>query len=357
MNDTVWWGTYPEAGLGTPTGVGEGLWRQNPADASLALELPAPSFMVGHPSLPLLYAVSEEDASAVHVIDVAHPDAPQVLQSLVTGGSSACHVLMAPDSRTLYISHYGSGDLAVVRLSEDGRLLGDGSAQRFAHTGSGPNADRQEAPHAHFAGFGPGGHHVLVADLGTDELRRYAIRADGLLDDHGIAATLPGGSGPRHFVVKGEHLYVACELTSRVATLRWDASSGTAETIADQPATTVTPTSADANFPSHIVLHDDLLLVGVRGADVIALHDLSPEGHANYRGAVDAGHWPRHFAIIDDRLHVGAERGHEVRTVPLPDVLALAPEAEVGEVAELTYASAPMPSPAFVIAHPNVTTG
>ncbi|WP_161794228.1 lactonase family protein [Demequina sediminicola] len=357
MANTVWWGTYPEAGLGSPTGTGEGVWRQSASDASRALELPAPSFMAGHPSLSLLYVTSEEDASQLHVVDVSDESAPSVAASVPTGGSGACHVLISPDARTLYISHYGSGDLSVIQLDENGMPVAEAAAQVLGHAGSGPRTDRQDAPHAHSAGFGPGGHHVLVADLGTDELRRYAVRADGLLDDHGIAATLPAGSGPRHFVVGdgrggSDLLYVACELSGTIVTLRWDAHAGEAYAIAEQPVTTVSPRSADDNYPSHIVLHDGVLFTGVRGADVIALHDLSPEGQLNYRTSIDAGHWPRHFAIIAQRLHVGAERGHEVRTYDMDDVLALPPENEVGYVAHVAHASAAMPSPAFAIALP-----
>ncbi|MDE0573693.1 lactonase family protein [Demequina sp. B12] len=351
MTDNVWWGTYPEAGLGSPTGVGEGIWRQTPQDAALALELPAPSFMVLHPSLPLLYAVSEEDESVVHAVDVSEPAAPRVVSSVATLGAGACHVLIAADARTLYVSHYTSGTLAVVSVGEDGHFTDDSPAQVFSHQGSGPNADRQDAPHAHFAGFGPGGHHVLVADLGTDELRRYALRPDGLLDNHGVAARLPGGSGPRHFVVNGDLIYVACELTGTLVTLRWDAHAGEAEAIDIQDVTTAPPRTADQNYPSHLILHDSLLLTGVRGADVISVHDLSPEGHLNYRTAFDAGHWPRHFAINGDTLHVGAERGHEVRAYALADVEALDPEQEVGQVVTLAHAAAALPSPAFAIGH------
>ena len=67
MSSRWWWGTYPEAGLGTPTGLGEGLWSMTPGDttAILALELPAPSFVIAHPDLPILYAVTEEERSTV----------------------------------------------------------------------------------------------------------------------------------------------------------------------------------------------------------------------------------------------------------------------------------------------------
>jgi len=77
---------------------------------------------------------------------------------------------------------------------------------------------------------------------------------------------------------------------------------------------------------------------------------MSPEGEARYRASLDVGYWPRHFAVVGDRLHVGLEKGHEVRSYRLADVLALPPEASVGGVAALPYASAPVVSPACVTA-------
>jgi 6-phosphogluconolactonase len=352
MTDTIWWGTYPEAGLGTPTGTGEGLWRQTAADAHLALALPAPSFVVAHPMLPLLYAICETDATEVVVIDVSDQAAPSVLATVATGGDAGCHLLLGRDARTLYASHYMSGELAVISLGADGLPSSQVPDQVFGHDGSGPRADRQEGPHAHFAGFAPGERHVLVCDLGTDELRRYVVGEGGLLEANGVAATLPAGSGPRHFAVRGERIYVLCELDSTLRTLRWDPASATAEVI-DEVASTPVPnrTGEAGSQDSHVLLVDDeVLLAGVRGADVIAIFDLSPEGDVRYRTSFDAGFWPRHFAIVGDRLHVGAERGHEVRAYALADVLALPAETEVGQVVEVTHASAALPSPACAVA-------
>lgn len=352
MTDQLWWGTYPEAGLGTPTGVGEGLWSQTPADARLALALDAPSWMVPHPSLPLIYAVSESDDSAIHAVDVSEPEMPRVAASMHTGGASACHALLAAGALTLYVAHYMSSDLVAIRIGEDGLFEDDAPVQSFPHVGAGPNEARQDASHAHFVTYAPGRKHLLVCDLGTDELRRYAIRADGLLDEDGIAASLPPGTGPRHLAVHGDLIYVLGELSTAVLTLRWDPATASADLIADLPATTAPARSAEVRDSSEILLLDEenVLLVAVRGADVIAVHDLSPEGEVRYRASFDAGHWPRHFAVSDGRLHVGCERGHEVRTYALADVLGLAPEAEVGAIAELAHASAPMPSPAFALA-------
>lgn len=353
----LWWGTYPPDGLGTPVGRGEGLYRQElsgtaPGATALALELDAPSYVVAHPRLPLLYVASEAPASALLVVDVT--GAPRVVATVPTGGSDACHLLLSPRADVVYVSHYGSGDVAVVLLGEDGLPVADAPQQLWGHQGSGPREDRQEGPHAHFAAYAPGARHVLVADLGTDELRRYAVRDDGLLEPSGIAATFDPGAGPRHLVVHREHIYVVCELDHTLVTLRWDPATASGLAVAVAPTTAAPHRTGDTVYDAHIALVEreerDTLLVSVRGVDVIALHDLSPEGEARYRTSLDVGYWPRHFAVVGDRLHVGLEKGHEVRAYSLADVLALPAETAVGGMAALPYTSAPVVSPACVVA-------
>jgi 6-phosphogluconolactonase len=345
----LWWGTYPAAGLGTQEGLGEGIWRSDGDAPEQALVLPSPSFVIAHPDLPLLYAVTEADPSIVHIVDIADATSPTVIASLTTGGNAGCHLLLSPDALTLYVSHYLSGDVGVIGLLPDGLFASEEVAQLLGHEGSGARLDRQEAPHAHSSGLAPGGKHLLVADLGTDELRRYRIEGDGTLAQDGIAATLPPGAGPRHFAVRGNLIYVVCELDHMLRTLRWDAASASAEVIDEVVSTTAPHRTGDEVNDGHIVALGDMLLVSVRGADVISVFDLSPEGQARYRGCFDAGFWPRHFAVSGEELWVGAERGHEVRRYDLADVLALPPESGVGEVATLPCESYPVTSPACVV--------
>jgi 6-phosphogluconolactonase (cycloisomerase 2 family) len=352
-------GTYPLDGLGTPVGQGEGVWHADIAidgvitAAQVAVE-PAPSFLAAHPQLPLLYAVEEKAPTSLAVWDVR--GVPQEFARVDLAGSHGCHLLMAPDGGTIYVSHYGTGEVSVVPLALGGAPLATTPAQTVSHAGFGPRSDRQDGPHAHSAAFAPGGRHLVVADLGTDELRRYTVGADGLLYEPGIAATLPPGSGPRHLVVRGDLIYVVCELDHRLRTLRWDGASATAEVIADRPTTLAPLRTGETVYDAHVDIlrreAGDAMLVSVRGADVISVFDVAPEGELTYRAAFDTGPWPRHFAVVGEHLVVGAEKGHEVRAFALADVWALPPEEESGAVAELPYTSAAVTSPACIVAAP-----
>ena len=346
----LWWGTYPPEGLGTPTGVGEGLWRQRGELAEQVLDLPAPSFVIAHPDLPLLYAVSETDDTQVHVIDIEDRDRPRVAGTVATGGRAGCHLLLSRDGLTLYVAHYMSGDLAVLPLDAAGMFADETPAQLWGHQGAGPRQDRQEAPHAHFVGYAPGDTHLLVADLGTDQLRAYAVQPDGTLADAGIAATLPPGSGPRHCAVRDDLIYVVCELDHMLRTLRWDSASARAEVIEAQPTTLAPQRTGDNIYDAHLAVVGDVLLVSVRGCDVISIFDLSPEGTARYRAAWGCGYWPRHFAVVGESVVVGAEKGHEARVFDLAEVLALPPESERGAIATLESQATEIPSPACVVA-------
>lgn len=316
----LWIGTYPKAGAGTPAGLGEGVWsvRLDPASgalsgARLAAASPAPSFVAAHPGGRVVYAVGEQAAGTVTAF-AAGPDGELGALAVVSsGGADPCHLLLAADARTLYVANYSSGTLGVLPLDADGAftratIAAGGPVQVLEHTGSGPDAARQGGPHVHFAAFAPGGAHLLVVDLGTDEIRRYRVAPDGRLAADGIAATLPPGTGPRHLVVgpaagstaSGHPIYLVGELDATVRVLRWDAASATAALVQTLPACVTPRRSGDGVYPAHLVLDAGRLLVSVRGADALATFAVDARtGLLEPAGEVDTGCWPRHFAVVD----------------------------------------------------------
>jgi 6-phosphogluconolactonase (cycloisomerase 2 family) len=190
-----------------------------------------------------------------------------------------------------------------------------------------------------------------VTDLGTDELRRYTVQADGLLRPAGIAVTLPPGSGPRHFAVRGDLIHVVCELDHTIKTLRWDAVSDTASIAGVLPSTPVPLRSGEAIYDAHILVVGDVVLASIRGCDVISIFDLDSQGLPVYRGGFDTGgEHPRYFAVIGERLVVGNERSHLVSVFDLAEVLALERGENPVVPSELPHLDVPIPSPACVCA-------
>lgn len=318
----LWIGTYPAAGAGTPVGLGEGIWRiglDTSTGTLTAPELvratPAPSFLALDRDHGVLYAVGEDSRGTVTAFRVTE-DGLEPLTTAETGGADPCHLLVDPDGHALYVANYSSGTLAVFRIGPDG-LTGTAPDQVFGHSGTGPVADRQEGPHAHFVALAPGGQHVLVSDLGTDQLRRYRRDAGtGLLADDGIAAAFAPGSGPRHLVFSadGRIAYVACELDDTITVLAWDRDSASGTIVQHVPAQE-SGSAEVTSLPSHIDRVGDRVLIATRGPDRLATFAAGPDGTLAPAGQVDLpGSWPRHFATVEG-LVVLADQTSDTLTV------------------------------------------
>jgi 6-phosphogluconolactonase len=140
-----------------------------------------------------------------------------------TLGSTTCHAGVSPDGRWVVTSNYSvmsteerpDQAIAVFATSDNGLEAPRG----YRHSGTGPNAERQERSHAHCALF-TSNNEFFVADLGLDRLVAYRIEDNGDLTatpDRDVV--FDGGRGPRH-IVKHPHrdiLYVVHELRAGVS--------------------------------------------------------------------------------------------------------------------------------------------
>jgi 6-phosphogluconolactonase len=101
-------------------------------------------------------------------------------------------------------------------------------------------AGRQDASHAHWAGFSNDQRFVMVPDLGLDQVVIYSFDAEkSQLKPSGAAAT-PPGSGPRHmkFHQNNQHALVLNELSLTVTSFAYHAKLGQMnplETVATVP--------------------------------------------------------------------------------------------------------------------------
>ena len=289
-----------------------------------------PSHLAVHPSRKWLYAVSETGMSEdgqhgeVHAlrIDVGHQNVCLTeLNSTSTLGDHPCHLAIDDAGRWLAVTNYGSGDVVVFAIREDGSV-GDRTA-RMQHTGSGPLLERQAAPHPHASAFSSDGRYVIVSDLGTDSLIVYALdRSSGRLRAHSIYKA-PAGSGPRHlaFHPDGDVVASVNELNNTLTILKWDAQSGTLHPLASVstlPNGTVGPNLAAAvRFSSH----GDHLYVSNRGRDSIAWYAFNQASmQVTYVAHLTTGGaWPRDFVVTHDgnRVLVANERSDRVVSIAI----------------------------------------
>lgn len=303
---------------------------------SAAAEAERPAFLALHPGAARLYAVDESAAGSVAAFEIQGASLRRT-STAASGGSGPCHLSVHPAGGWLYVTNYGDGVAAALELDAAGDLTG--ASVTLPHSGSGPNADRQERSHAHSSWVTPEGGWLVVADLGTDELRAYRLE-DGRPVGAPVLTTFPPGSGPRHAVVAGDLVHVACELSCAVVTVRWDEASGLGQVVGSAPTVTRTARTGEGNTLSHLELLDErTLVVGVRGADQLAVVGLTDGVADRLLAEVLTVTWPRHLTVLDGAVLVAGEKADLIGVHP---VVPGEDGSTVGEVAETIAAPAPM---------------
>ena len=304
--DLLYVGTYTEGGRS------EGIYlvrmdrrsgqlrRVGSADAGAS-----PSFLAIHPNGRVLYAVNELEkykgraTGAVSAFTIARDTGTLTrLNEQPSEGGAPCYVSVDRSGSVVLVANYAGGSVALLSIQPDGALAP--AAQVVQHTGQGPNAERQEAPHAHCILADPSNRFVLAADLGAD--RVFVYRLDGkLVHVEGGDAVMRPGAGPRHIAFHPTLplVFVANELDSTVATLRFDAERGALSPL--DAFSTVPAGWSGTNYPAdiHVAASGRILYVSNRGHNSIAVFSVAESTGALVldQTVSTEGDWPRNFNL------------------------------------------------------------
>jgi 6-phosphogluconolactonase len=165
-----------------------------------------------------LYAVCEIGAAERPTLETYAVDAEALtlhhLASTPIDGGWPCHVSVHAALGLIFVANYETGDFIVMAL--DGSGCPTGTPDVIQRQGSGPQADRQEAPHAHCALPSPDGRHLFLVDLGTDAIARHPITGGRVSATPDLTIMAKPGAGPRHiaFSPSGNSLLAIHELSS-----------------------------------------------------------------------------------------------------------------------------------------------
>ena len=338
-------------------GNAEGIYtyRFNTDDGTLhhvatAAGIKNPSFLTTAPARNTVYAVSEiadldggrTGAVAAFALDQA-TGTLQPLNTVRSQGAGPCYVAVDGTGACVLVANYGSGTVALLPITEGG-ALGEATAtfqHRFQPGAVGINTARQEAPHAHSITLDPANRYALAADLGTDELRVYAVDPSVPTMAPQTTVALTPGAGPRHiaFHPNGVWLYVINELDSTVTLCDYAADTGA---VTPRQRISTLPTDFDgANTCADIHVHPSGQFVygSNRGHDSIAVFTVDPAtgaltaaGHASTQGRT-----PRNFTLSRDGqflLAANQDTG---------DVVVFRIDAATGGLTPIHTASIPSP--------------
>jgi 6-phosphogluconolactonase len=142
-----------------------------------------------------------------------------------SASAGTCHVALDHSGRVLLAADYGGGSAASF-LVTDGKLSPAVWSEHY--TVHGPNADRQQSAHAHFASFSPDNRYAYINDLGGDMIHIYTVDTKTAELKSAGAYQAEPGAGPRtlHFHPNGHTAYSINELISTVDVLEWHKSNG-----------------------------------------------------------------------------------------------------------------------------------
>lgn len=311
----VWFGTYTNAKTGS-----EGIyvaWFDTDTGALtqpvLAGKAKNPSFLALHPTLPVLYAVSEiADAAGKPTGGILSFAIDERTGSLTkkneqpSGGAGPCHVSVDRTGKALLAANYGGGSVICLGLDADGSLrpvVAGAPGGFIQHEGKSVNAKRQEKPHGHSIYPTADSRFAVTCDLGIDKVLVHTLDVStATLVPHGFGAVKPG-AGPRHFAFhpSGRFGYAVNELDLTVTGFSFDPATGTLaefQTLSTLPAEVTDRTGLST---AEIVAHPQgaFVYASNRGHHSIAMFSVDKAtGNLTFLGVEPIlGKTPRNFAL------------------------------------------------------------
>ena len=271
----------------------------------LAAELDNPSFLVLHPTKPIVYAVSEvanfggEKAGAVSALQRdPKTNELRLLNQQTTKGAHPCHVSVTPCGKFVLAANYSGGSVACYPVQPDGSL---GPMSGFVQHEGSSVSPRQKGPHAHCIDPDPSGRFLYSCDLGCDKVFIHQLKEGAFVPNQPAFATVSPGSGPRHFAIhpKAPFAYAINELLSTITVFTRNAQTGALTAI--QTISTLPDAFDGKNTTAEIRIHPSgqFLYGSNRGHDSIATFRIDPKtgeliaiGHTP-----SGGNSPRNFTI------------------------------------------------------------
>ncbi|HEX4039957.1 MAG TPA: lactonase family protein [Acidobacteriaceae bacterium] len=203
---------------------------------ALAAESDNPTFLALTPDAKYLYSANEistfagrpSGAVSAFAVDAAAARL-KAINEVPSLGTGTCFVCVDQIGRAAFCANYAGGSASSFYLNPNGQI--SDPVSHFQYEGHGPDADRQEKPHAHRVTVSPDDRFLLVNDLGLDCIHIYHLNGQNarLTPSDPPRWNAAPGSGPRalRFHPNGRIAYCVCEMASTVNVLDWDAQKGT----------------------------------------------------------------------------------------------------------------------------------
>lgn len=248
-----------------------------------------PNFLALSPDARVLYAAVRDDSGNTVGAWTIEGDTLRPLgEQRLTGGEGFCHLSVDPTGRFVLAAHFGSGNLSVHPVADDGSV--EERSDFVQHPG--------DEPHIHMVIGDPTGEFILAVDLGLDTIFRYRL-VDGRLEAAG-SVQMPEGVGPWHvaFHPSLPYAYVTHQLGSSLAVL----DLNTFEVVGPLLAL------AQESMPGaiHVSMDGRFCYVADQKHNRIEILQVADDGRS--LTPIDSvscgGELPRHFVLSGDHVYV-----------------------------------------------------
>lgn len=269
-------------------------------EVSVAAAIGSPTYLNLSKDNRFVYAVANEGEAGGVVAYSRNTETGELkeLNRQLLQGASPCHVSVNEENQFVVAANYHNGTIGSYEMNADSETLYPALSIK-KHEGDGPNKERQDGPHAHYAGFTPDQKYVAAIDLGTDKLYTYELNKGELNEIHSLHLT--AGSGPRHmtFHPNGKIAYLMTELSNEVVVLAYNEEDGSFKEL--QYISTIPEDFTENNQGSAIHISSDgrFVYAANRGHDSIAVFSTNSDtGELTFVDRTSTeGNWPRDFAL------------------------------------------------------------
>jgi 6-phosphogluconolactonase len=204
-------------------GKGEGIYRieldenLNEIKRSVISDVVNPSYLCLNKKGTQLFCVEETNPEGFVSSYNIDNQGFKKINRVSSQGGAPCYISYTNQKNGFcFTANYVGGNACMYALGEDGSLSEKPSMIKFE--GKGKIAGRQDAPHPHSALLmGEDASKLLVGDLGTDQLNVINVNYPEVKLSDNQPIKLNAGDGTRHIVMNKSNIYVACELSNRVA--------------------------------------------------------------------------------------------------------------------------------------------
>ncbi len=259
------------------------------SDLQLAIPIDNPSFLTYSPDRKFLYSTNGSESGFISSYKIKDDGSLVLLTRVKSMGKGPCHISICEDGKTVSVSNYVGGNIAIYPVNVDGSLAE--ASQVFDQN----STDRKS--HAHSALFYK--NELFVADLGRNALYQYISDGNAYkLNSEAIIKT-KGNPGPRHFKLTkdGKFIYVINEYGATITSIK-RTKKGFKQIDEDN---TLEPGFTEFNKCADIHLSKDERFVygSNRGENTIAVFERNiKNGKLNKIQSMSVhGDWPRNFSL------------------------------------------------------------